>query len=100
MGACSSDTGGREVAITQLDETCAPESIDAARGEKLKLVVKNDGGKDKELEGIEGTKFEEIEVPKGKTRTVSWSAPNTAGSYKVKCYIPGGASTIITINVS
>lgn len=98
--ACTADKGGREVSVTQRDEDCTPASITAARGEQLKFVVRNESGKDKEIEGIEGTKFEEIVVPKGRTRTVSWGAPNSAGSYKLKCYLPGGANTIITIEIS
>lgn len=98
--ACSSDEGGREVAITQTDAACTPESVTAAAGEKLKFVVANQGTKTHELEGIEGTKFEEIEVPNGKTRTKSWTAPKRAGEFKLKCYIPGGSSTIVTVRVS
>jgi uncharacterized cupredoxin-like copper-binding protein len=98
--ACTADEGGREVTITQTDDACTPESISAARGEKLKFVVTNTGSKDHELEGIEGAKFEEIAVPNGKTRTKSWTAPKDAGSLKLKCYIPGGSSTIITVQVS
>jgi uncharacterized cupredoxin-like copper-binding protein len=98
--ACSSDEGGREVTITQTDDACSPETITAANGEKLKFVVKNEGSKDKEIEGIEGTKFEEIEVPKGKSRTKSWTAPKDAGSFKLKCYVPGGATTIVTVTTS
>lgn len=98
--ACSADEGGREVAITQRDDACAPETVTAASGEQLKFVVANTGSRTHELEGIEGTKFEEIEVPSGKTRTKSWTAPRAAGSYKLKCYIPGGSTTIITVTVS
>jgi len=98
--ACSGDEGGREVAVTQTDSACTPETVAAASGEKLKFVVANTGSKTHEIEGIEGTKFEEIEVPNGKTRTKSWTAPKSAGSYKLKCYIPGGSETIITVNVS
>ncbi len=98
--ACSADEGGREVAVTQTDQACTPASVNAAAGEKLKFVVKNEGSKTHELEGIEGTKFEEIEVPNGKTRTKSWTAPKDAGAYKLKCYIPGGSETVLTVTVS
>jgi plastocyanin len=98
--ACSADEGGREVAVTQTDDACTPETVTAAAGEKLKFVIANQGSKTHELEGIEGTKFEEVAVPNGKTRTQSWTAPGSAGEYKLKCYIPGGSSTIITVQVS
>lgn len=98
--ACSADEGGREVMISQTDAGCAPERISAARGEKLKFVIQNTSGKDKEVEGIDGTKFAELEVPKGSSRTKSWSMPAEAGDSKLKCYIPGGPATIITITAS
>jgi len=98
--ACSADEGGREVAITQTDDACAPESVAAATGEKLKFVIANQGSKTHEVEGIDGTKFEEIAVPNGKTRSKSWTAPKEAGTYQLKCYIPGGSSTIIAVQVS
>lgn len=98
--ACASASGGREVLITQTDTDCTPSELAAATGEKLSFVIKNEGTKDKEIEGIDGTKLQELEVPKGKTRTVSWTAPSAATTAKLKCYIPGGATTIISIAVS
>lgn len=98
--ACSADEGGREVTITQTDSGCAPERISAARSEKLKFVIQNSSSKDKEVEGIDGTKFPEMEVPKGSSRTKSWTAPSEAGESKLKCYIPAGPTTIITITTS
>lgn len=98
--ACSTASGGREVVITQTDADCSPSEVTAATGEKLSFVIKNEGTKDKEVEGIDGTTLQELEVPKGKTRTVSWTAPNTPTTAKLNCYVPGGASTIISIVVS
>lgn len=97
--ACaSSGEGGREVAITQRDDGCAPKSIDVTPGEKLKLVVKNDSGSDYEVEGIDGTKLEEVVVPEGRTRTPGYTVPSAAsGTYKIKCYIPAGIATIIEL---
>jgi len=68
-------------------------------GKKVKFEVKNDGKKDQEVEGIDGTKLEELLIPSGKTRSINYTAPKEAGEQKVKCYAPGGASTIVTINV-
>jgi uncharacterized cupredoxin-like copper-binding protein len=98
LAACgSSGEGGREVNITQADSGCTPTTIQATPGEKLKLVVKNDSGKDYEVEGIDGTKLEEVVVPSGRTRTPGYTVPDTAGTYKIKCYVPAGVSTIIEV---
>lgn len=96
--ACSSSgAGGREVQIVQKDDGCTPTSISVTAGEKVKLVVKNESSHDYEIEGIEGTKFEELIIPEGKTRTPGYSVPNDAGTHRFKCYVPGGASTIIEL---
>ncbi len=96
--ACtSSGAGGREVTITQRDDGCTPTRIEASAGEKLKLVVKNESGDDYEVEGIDGTKLEEVVVPKGRTRTPGYSVPDSGGTFKIKCYVPAGTSTIIEI---
>ncbi|MGE3073208.1 MAG: cupredoxin domain-containing protein [Dehalococcoidia bacterium] len=100
LAACGGDDADRRVIqITQTDDLCTPESIDLAAGEKVKFEVKNEGSKDKELEGIEGTKLEEILVPSGKTRSINYNAPDEAGAAKVKCYVPGGSNNIITLNI-
>lgn len=98
LAACgSSGAGGRAVNITQSDNGCTPTTIAATPGEKLKLVVKNGSGKDYEVEGIEGTKLEEVVVPSGRTRTPGYTVPDGAGTHKIKCYVPGGVSTIIEV---
>lgn len=50
-----------------------------------------------EIEGIEGTNLEEVLVPEGLTRSIGYSVPEGDSISKVKCYVPGGASTIIEI---
>ena len=96
--ACSSSgAGGREIQITQKDDGCTPTSVNVTPGEKLKLVVKNDSSKDYEIEGIEGTQLEEVVVPEGRTRTPGFTVPSAGGVSRVKCYVPGGASTIIEL---
>ena len=97
--ACSSGGGGREVPITATDEGCAPATIEAKAGEKLTFVVRNDAKSDRELEGIEGTRLEEILVPAGRTRKVNYTVPASTGAQKLKCYVPGGPSTIIELAV-
>ncbi|HEX6032684.1 MAG TPA: cupredoxin domain-containing protein [Tepidiformaceae bacterium] len=99
--ACDSDGGDRRVIqIVQTNDSCTPETVQVATGEKVRFEVRNDGSKDKEVEGIEGMKLEELLVPAGRTRNLNYTAPDQAGTEKLKCYIPGGASTIIEVQVS
>jgi hypothetical protein len=102
FAACgSSGEGGREVRITQGQDECTPKSIDASPGEKLNLVVTNGSDKEPyELEGEGGTSLEEIIVPEGKTREVGFDVPEEAGSYELKCYVPGDIETIIEVQVN
>ena len=101
MTACgSSGAGGRPVDITQADQGCTPTTITATPGEKLKLVVHNTSGKDYEVEGIDGTKLEEVVVPSGKIRTPGYDVPEEPGTHKIKCYVPGGVSTIIEVQAA
>ena len=96
--ACgASGEGGRKVNITQADDGCTPTSIEATAGEKLNLVVKNDSGDDYEIEGIDGAKLEEAIVPDGRTRSIGYGVPESGGTTKLKCYVPGGVSTIIEV---
>ena len=99
--ACgSSGSGGRQVDITQRDDGCTPASVAVVVGEKLKLVVTNESGKDSEIEGVDGTSLEEVEIPEGKTRSAGYTVPNGAGTHKIKCYQPDGVSTIIELVAS
>lgn len=94
--ACSSSgSGGRQVAITQRGNGCTPAAVSVTPGEKLQLVVKNEANVDYEVEGIEGTKLEEVAVPAGRTRRVGFTVPADGRMQKVKCYVPAGVSTII-----
>jgi uncharacterized cupredoxin-like copper-binding protein len=96
--ACeSSGAGGREINVTQGDDGCTPAVIEATPGEKLDLQVKNETDSTYEIEGIEGTSLEEVLVPEGRTRSVGYNVPDEGGVSKVKCYVPGGISTIMEI---
>lgn len=98
LAACAaSGAGGRPVNVTQMDDGCTPTVIEAVPGEKLDLRVKNDTGKTYEIEGIDGTNIEEVLVPEGRERSVGFNVPTGGGTYHVKCYVPGGVSTIIEI---
>jgi uncharacterized cupredoxin-like copper-binding protein len=94
--ACaSSGAGGRKVAITQSTDGCVPASVSVTAGEKLQLVVKNESKSDYEVEGIDGTKVEEVIVPAGRTRNVGFTVPSSGAAQHVKCYVPAGVATII-----
>jgi plastocyanin len=97
--ACTeSGAGGREINITQSEDACGPERIKVTPGEKVQFVVKNDSSHDVyEVEGVEGTKLEEFVVPAGKTRKAGYTVPGGDGTYKLKCYVPAGPSTIIEL---
>lgn len=97
--ACSSSgEGGRAVEINQSDNGCSPAAIEATPGEKLDLQVKNNTDKDYEVEGIEGTQLEEVVIPGGRDRSVGYNVPNEGGTFKIKCYVPGGTSTILEVH--
>ncbi|HET9477355.1 MAG TPA: hypothetical protein VFP63_07690 [Dehalococcoidia bacterium] len=98
LGCGASGAGGREVNITQTDEGCTPTSVEATPGEKLNLKVKNETGDIYEIEGIDGAKLEEVIVPEGRTRSIGYNVPDSGGTTKLKCYVPGGTSTIIEVN--
>lgn len=95
--ACSGGSDGRKVEIAIDEQACTPATIDAKAGEALALAVTNRSSGDREVEGIEGTKLNEVVVPAGRSRTLNYTVPDAAGTQKVKCYAPGGATTIIEI---
>ncbi len=97
LGCGASGAGGREVNITQTEDGCTPTSIEATAGEKLNLVVKNETGDIYEIEGIDGAKLEEVIVPDGRTRSIGYDVPESGGTTKLKCYVPGDVSTIIEV---
>lgn len=98
--ACGGGGDGRVVQITADDSGCTPTSLQARAGEKLTFELKNNARGDRELEGIEGTRFEEILIPAGRSRKANYSVPKSAGVQKLKCYIPGGPSTIIELQIA
>lgn len=102
LAACGGGDSGerRVIEIVQADGACSPVSIDLSGGERVTFRVVNQGKKDQEIEGIDGTKLEELLVPAGKTRSIDYTAPKDESVRKLKCYTPGGPATIIELKVS
>lgn len=101
LSACSGDSGPRRtVQLVQTDDSCTPATVDVRPGEAIRFEIRNDGKKDREVEGIEGMNLEEVIVPAGRTRSTDYDAPKKEGVQKIKCYIPGGSTTIIEVNVT
>lgn len=100
VAACSGGGEQREIAVTVEDQACTPATIAAKPGERLALAVTNRSGADRELEGIDGTKLAEVLVPAGHARTLHYTVPDGEGTHRIKCYQPGGPTTIIEITAS
>jgi len=99
VAACGGG-GGREIEIVATDTGCTPTALTARTGEKLTFVVKNQAKGDRELEGEDGTKLEEVLIPSGRTRKINYTTPDEEGTQKLKCYIPGGPETLIELRVT
>lgn len=99
--ACGEQGGGKEraIAITAEAGGCTPTSLSVQPGERVSFQVTNRSDQDRELEGIDGTKVEEVLVPKGKTRNVPFTVPTDAKELRLKCYSPAGPATIIEVDV-
>lgn len=99
FGCSSGGSARRTVAIVATTEACSPARVEVKAGERIAFEVKNESSGDREFEGIEGTKIEETLVPAGRTRTIDYTVPESAQPLKVKCYVPGGPTTLIEIVV-
>lgn len=99
--ACGDDdaAGGdrRLVRIVQQDDACTPSRIELKVRDRVSFEVVNQSKADQEIEGEDGTKLEELLVPAGKTRVVNFNAPDKAGTGTIKCYRPGGQTTMIQL---
>lgn len=96
LSACGG-TSGRVIPVTVNDEACTPARIEVGSGERVTFEVRNNSRTDREFEGIEGTQIAEALVPAGRTRSFDYTVPIGDQSHKVKCYSPGGPTTIIEL---
>lgn len=101
LAAACGESGGkvRTLAITAEANGCTPTSLSAKAGERVSFQVTNKSDQDRELEGIDGTKVEEVLIPKGKTRNIPFTVPTDAHELRLKCYSPAGPATIIEVEV-
>ncbi len=97
IGAACGGPSGRVIAVTVNDEACTPARIEVGSGERVTFEVRNDSRTDREFEGIEGTQIAEALVPAGRSRSFDYTVPTGDQSHKVKCYSPGGPTTIIEL---
>ena len=101
--ACGGQSGKDEVRVLQIEAQqggCTPTALAVEAGERVSFEVTNNANQDRELEGIDGTKVEEVLIPKGKTRAIPFTVPKDATTLRLKCYSPAGPATIIEVAVA
>ena len=88
-------SGGQEIQVTAGERSDGmffdPAEITVAPGARVTFVIKNEGSVDHEFESYrEGEAgIDEIIIPPGATRRVSWTAPSEAATFPVYCDLPG-----------
>ena len=92
-GDVGSASGGQEISITAGERSGSrqffePQEITVPAGARVTFVVKNVGSEDHELESKEAG-IEEVVVPPGRERKVTWTAPAQPGRYPAYCDLPG-----------
>ncbi len=99
---CTGGTPGEERVLQIMAEQdgCTPDALAVSAGERVRFEVTNKSDQDREIEGIEGMKVEEVLIPKGLTRNIPYTVPTEATLLKLKCYSPAGPSTIIEVRVT
>ncbi len=98
QGAVSA-AAGRQVHITLTEYRIEADNTSFKPGEKVQLVLENKGREDHELESDAGH-FDEVKVPSGTTRTVTWTAPTKEGVYSFECDMPGHNGMEIELSVA
>lgn len=95
---CGTATG-RDIHVEMTNFKLAPATLEVKAGETLQFVLDNKSDTEHEFESSAG-KFEEILVPAGKTRKVTWTAPNKAGHYEFECDMAGHDGMVMTVKVT
>lgn len=103
LAGCSGGAGpaaaGRQVHVTLTEFRIEADATSFKPGEKVQLVLENKGREDHEFESDTGN-FDEVKVPAGTTRTVSWTAPAAKGVYAFECDMPGHDGMEIEFSVA
>ena len=97
FGGCSLTTvsGGEEITIVAGERSDGmffePAEVTVAPGARVTFVIKNEGSVDHEFESYRDGEagIDEIIIPPGATRRVSWTAPSEAATFPVYCDLPG-----------
>jgi len=110
VSACSLTAvgGGEEIRVIAGEDKdrmfFEPAEITVAAGAEVTFVIENEGSVDHEFEsGQEGEAgIDEIFIPPGRTRRVTWTAPSEAATFAVYCDLPGhrAAGMEITLKVA
>lgn len=110
FGACSLTAvgGGEEIRVIAGEDGDGmyfePDQITVPAGAKVTFVIENEGSQDHEFEsGEEGEAgIDEIFIPPGRTRRVTWTAPSEAATFTVYCDLPGhrAAGMELTLKVA
>jgi uncharacterized cupredoxin-like copper-binding protein len=102
--ACSGEEG-RRIDIVEGDRAdgsmyMLPANLTIAPGEKVTFYIKNEGTGDHEFESDEAG-IDEVVIPVGKTRKVTWTAPKS-GEYPIYCDITGhrAAGMELTVRIA
>ena len=100
-------SGGEEITIVAGERSDGmffePAEVTVAPGARVTFVIKNEGSQDHEFESYrEGEAgIDEIIIPPGATRRVSWTAPSEAATFPAYCDLTGhrAAGMEITLKV-
>jgi len=98
-GCGTAASGGSGIQVDMTDFKLTPETVSVKAGETVTFTLHNKSGQDHEFESDEG-KFEEVVVPPGKSRTVTWQAPQKMGEYIFECDMAGHEGMEMKVTVT
>ncbi len=95
LAGCGRQPTARDVTVTLSEYAFTPREITVRPGERIRFVLINAGRLDHEFESDEAG-IEEVVVPPGATRRITWAAPRSPGQYRLVCDLPGHAERGMT----
>jgi hypothetical protein len=87
----------RVVEIKQKSTGCEPQSIRAKRGETIRLGIENQTPSEYRLGVADGTN--DLIVAANATSSTYYAVPTAGPTLQLRCYIQGGVSTVIAVEV-